>query len=247
MNEKLKSLLSHQDSFNCSTNIELSINDLLNVIKAIELDESMAQDEKSSLLLELNEIKDEIELKRLSKKKKPHNRYEHQMNLGIIEKDLGFSLPDCYAQFLEDYPDGSAANEWKLKSCEELLQPNRVNGSKRPFHCVLSEHTEMMQEFCGKGSATNLDLKFGAPSGTPISFWQINKCIAIGDFNGDYMYLDPMENMSVWIFFHDGCQVQRISGSFASWARSVGLELGSKQRSKGASSSDADNQPGLFD
>ena len=73
MNEKLKSLLSHQDSFNCSTNIELSINDLLNVIKAIELDESMAQDEKSSLLLELNEIKDEIELKRLSKKKKPHN------------------------------------------------------------------------------------------------------------------------------------------------------------------------------
>ena len=46
---------------------------------------------------------------------------------------------------------------------------------------------------------------------------RVFEAFVIGEDNGDYLYLDPSDNYSVWIFHHDGCDVKKVANSFDSW------------------------------
>lgn len=48
----------------------------------------------------------------------------------------------------------------------------------------------------------------------PIPFDRIAQGFVIGSEDGDYLYLDPEDNFSVWIYFHDCAGVLKVAESF---------------------------------
>ena len=41
--------------------------------------------------------------------------------------------------------------------------------------------------------------------------------MAIGDNNGDVVFLDPTDEYTVWIWYHEGADVERLADSFERW------------------------------
>jgi hypothetical protein len=50
--------------------------------------------------------------------------------------------------------------------------------------------------------------------GEPYSLDRLAAGLAIGDNNGDVVFLDPEDAYSVWIWHHDGSDVERLADSF---------------------------------
>ena len=130
-------------------------------------------------------------------------------------------LPETYKKFLDENPNGSeqAFNEykdedpdfegryWNLMGKNELLESWEMNGvgAAKNFEC-LRLYVQVQKEY-GQGESTKSNVG-------KISLTRVESGFVIGDENGDYLYLDPSENYSVWIYFHDGGDVFRVSDSF---------------------------------
>jgi hypothetical protein len=130
-------------------------------------------------------------------------------------------LPETYKKFLDENPNGSeqAFNEykdedpdfegryWNLMGKNELLESWEMNGvgAAKNFEC-LRLYVQVQKEY-GQGESTKSNVG-------KISLTRVESGFVIGDENGDYLYLDPSENYSVWIYFHDGGDVLRVADSF---------------------------------
>ena len=53
--------------------------------------------------------------------------------------------------------------------------------------------------------------------GEPYSLDRLAAGLAIGDNNGDVVFLEPTDEYSVWIWYHDGSDVERLADSFEQW------------------------------
>jgi hypothetical protein len=54
--------------------------------------------------------------------------------------------------------------------------------------------------------------------GKPYPLERLRQAIAIGEGDsGDVLFLDPLDNFSVWIFHHDGGDVRRVAADFRTW------------------------------
>ncbi len=53
--------------------------------------------------------------------------------------------------------------------------------------------------------------------GAPYSLDRLVAGLAIGENNGDVLFLDPENGYSVWIWHHDGSDVERLADSFDLW------------------------------
>lgn len=53
--------------------------------------------------------------------------------------------------------------------------------------------------------------------GEPYALEQLAAGLAIGDNNGDVIFLDPADAYSVWLFHHDGTDVERLADTFQEW------------------------------
>lgn len=130
-------------------------------------------------------------------------------------------LPETYKKFLDENPNGSeqAFNEykdedpdfegryWNLMGKNELLESWEMNGvgAAKNFEC-LRLYVQVQKEY-GQGESTKSNVG-------KISLTRVESGFVIGDENGDYLYLDPSDNYSVWIYFHDGGDVLRVADSF---------------------------------
>lgn len=138
------------------------------------------------------------------------------------DKDVfGQNLPESYVKFLTDNPNGTevAYNEysdedpdyegryWNIMGKSELLESWEMNGVGKAmnFEC-LKLYVQVQKEY-GQGEHTNSNVG-------KIPLDRVESGFVIGDENGDYLYLDPKDNYSVWIYYHDGGDVLRISDSF---------------------------------
>ncbi|MFO1064077.1 MAG: hypothetical protein U0892_09455 [Pirellulales bacterium] len=45
--------------------------------------------------------------------------------------------------------------------------------------------------------------------------------LAIGDNNGDVLFLDPGDSFSIWLWHCDGADVERLADSFDEWLESA--------------------------
>jgi len=53
--------------------------------------------------------------------------------------------------------------------------------------------------------------------GEPYSLDRLAAGLAMGDNNGDVVFLDPADDCSVWLWYHDGADVERLADSFEQW------------------------------
>jgi hypothetical protein len=124
-------------------------------------------------------------------------------------------LPAEYKTFLEAHT-GSKPYEygdvrgWRLATSDKLLQDVNIDGNKQPYVHQLRGYTATLEEVFD-GDATT-DAK-----GNDYAFSRLAEGIAIGENNGDVLFLDPSNKFSVWCFHHDGGDVERLTASFAKW------------------------------
>lgn len=134
------------------------------------------------------------------------------------------SLPEEYVKLVESLDDNGIyhfndskdespdfeGRPWYIKSIKNLSEEINVYGSgKKPFYNCLKLFLDLHLEFIGyhrvKSNCGELNKE------------RVYNGFVIGEENGDYLYLDIEDNFSVWIFYHDGCDVQRVAYSFYQW------------------------------
>lgn len=150
--------------------------------------------------------------------------------MGIFDKfkkdkgnggDPFIGLPVTYKKFLEENPSGSEQtfNEykdedpdfegryWSLMGKNKLLESWEMNGvgKAKNFEC-LRLYIQVQKEY-GQG-------EFTTSNAGKILLSRVESGFVIGDEDGDHLYLDPIDNYSVWIYYHDGGDVLRVADSF---------------------------------
>ena len=50
---------------------------------------------------------------------------------------------------------------------------------------------------------------------------RVKNGFVFGEDNGDYLYFDPEEDYSIWVYHHDGGDVERISHNFKYFLKKI--------------------------
>ena len=130
-------------------------------------------------------------------------------------------LPQTYLIFLSENPRGTerAFNEhpdenpdfegryWQFMPGKELLAHFEMHqvGTSRNFEC-LKLYVKNQREF-------SINDWTSSNQGN-IPFSRLENGFVFAEENGDYLYFDPADNYTVWIYYHDGGDVLRIADSF---------------------------------
>ncbi len=143
-----------------------------------------------------------------------------------IENKYGKDLPKEYLEFLADNPNGdevtfnefknedpdSEGRYWTLLGENELLESWEMKGVGRAanFEC-LKLYVAVQREH-GQGDWTTSNIG-------KIELQRVEAGFVFGEENGDYLYFDPSDGYSVWIYYHGGGDVLRIADSFSDFNR----------------------------
>ena len=137
---------------------------------------------------------------------------------------INYTLPEDYLKFLQANPDGSEVcfdeydepdedydgRNWVLMSIDELNESWEMKGvgMAENYNC-LNLYVKCYQEFSGSKVIESNE------GSLPVN--RVTNGFVIGSENGDYLYLDPQDRFSVWIYYHDGSDVLKVSNSFSQW------------------------------
>ena len=144
-------------------------------------------------------------------------------DISKIESDFGRILPTIYKQYIESiethklvaFKGASETRDWYLYGATELANEVEVFGAgKQPFYRCLGLFLKLYFEFIGKKKMID------SPSGY-IEPDRVHGGFVIGEDNGDYLYLDPEENFSVWVYYHDGSDIKRLSPDFKYFKKNI--------------------------
>jgi hypothetical protein len=123
-------------------------------------------------------------------------------------------LPAAYLAFLEQH-DGDSyylfndIDGWRFYTTEELAEVIRINRDKVLAIYQLTAFVSSIRKHIGDETEDQ--------DGEPYSLDRLAAGLAIGDNNGDVVFLDPTDEYSVWIWYHDGSDVERLADSFERW------------------------------
>lgn len=124
------------------------------------------------------------------------------------------SLPDDYIRFLGTH-DGTTSfnfdgrNSWWLFTKDDLVKEIRVDRRRTVTISQLRSFSESLKDL-GADSLEDQD-------GNPYALERLSDGLAIGSNNGDVMFLDPSDRFSVWVYYLDGSDVERLADSFSGW------------------------------
>ena len=123
-------------------------------------------------------------------------------------------LPAEYRSFLEEHTGDATyefdGQDWELATAEELEEETDIDGKDYPYFSQLQGYVAGMAHAFEGDETEDAD-------GSPYPFSRLQGGIAIGEGNGDILYLDPADAYAVWCFHHDGGDVERLADSFAEW------------------------------
>lgn len=135
----------------------------------------------------------------------------------ITKKYIG-NLPEDYLEFLKNNPEGNElpisegadfeVQHWSVWGEKELLESWEMFdvGTAMNFEC-LKLYVQVQREM---GGANWTESNVGN-----VKLERVESGFVIGSENGDYIYLDPADNYSVWIYYHDGGDVLKVAESFS--------------------------------
>lgn len=127
----------------------------------------------------------------------------------------GIVLPKEYEAFLKSQIAGEKyiykENPWRLATAERLLETVISEKRKCLYIRRLEGFAKILTEFFDGDSTVD-------NKGLPYAFSRLAGGLAIGDDDcGDILYLDTSDQYSVWVFHHDGGDVEKLGRSFKAW------------------------------
>ena len=123
-------------------------------------------------------------------------------------------LPADYEKFLKTH-DGETEyvfddiDGWRFFTMEELTEVIRIDRAKVMNIEQLKAYAKVVEEQIGEETEDQ--------DGEPYALDRLAAGLAIGDNNGDVLFLDPTDSYAVWLFHHDGADVERLANSFKEW------------------------------
>lgn len=153
------------------------------------------------------------------------------MSLLQIENSLSKELPIAYKEFLSSFEDfvyilhnenpnefpDAEGTPWFFWGESRLFEKVIIDGAKtRNAWEQLASYAEIDEEFRKRKSIpSNRGLR---------SFDHLKKSVAIAEDNGDILYIDTMENNSIWIYLHASGEVKFLAESFDEWLKKSKLD-----------------------
>jgi hypothetical protein len=146
------------------------------------------------------------------------------MSIRSIQAERGISLPQEYLKLLSslneadeycfnEYPEEDPEFEgrcWSFLNEDELIEEIDMRGvGKSAAHKQLELYIKCFSEFSDSQFLTSLDGQ--------IPIQRVLNGFVIAEDNGDLLYLDPLDDFSVWIFHHDGSDVMKVAYSIGDW------------------------------
>jgi len=135
----------------------------------------------------------------------------------LPEKQLqkaGIKLPADYRKFLLRHRGDrlkAGRTVWDLTPAAGLFEKTDIDGRNYPAIGVLKGYAAALKDACEDGQTCDA-------KGKPYPLARLAAGLAIGmSDDGDVLYLDPAAKHSVWIFHHDGGDVEQAAPSFAAW------------------------------
>ncbi len=136
-----------------------------------------------------------------------------------LEQAYEKPLPKSYLDYLSledtlelivdehDNVDKYENRPWNLMSQSVLIETMEMRdvGSAKNFEC-LKLYVKLFIEFSNSDS---IDSNVG-----DIQKSRIENSFVFAEENGDYLYFDPEDGYSIWIYYHDGGDVKKVSNSF---------------------------------
>ena len=147
------------------------------------------------------------------------------MILDEIEEAVGKRLPQVYKDLVLtiddfEYIDGISSIKSKSKipwffwGVERLEEDVAIEGAlNRKAWNVLASFVEIDKKFHKRLSAPS--------SNAAIALDHLNKAVTIAEENGDYLYFDSLSDFSLWMYFHDSGETQKVAETFDEWLRSA--------------------------
>ncbi len=131
-------------------------------------------------------------------------------------------LPSEYQRFLESHSGNQPyiyndIDGWWLATSDRLLEVVNIDGKKCPYIHQLRGFTATLEEVFASDGTTDAE-------GSEYPFKRLAAGLAIGENNGDVLFLDPSDKHSVWRFHHDGGDVEVLAASFAKWLSEATLD-----------------------
>jgi hypothetical protein len=100
-----------------------------------------------------------------------------------------------------------------LTPANDLFEPANVDGRGFPSIRQLAGFGATLKEFMDNQETVD-------QRGKPYPLGRLAGGWALGTSDsGDVLYLDPADQLSVWVFHHDGGDVEKVAQSFRSWRR----------------------------
>lgn len=140
-------------------------------------------------------------------------------------------LPQAYKAFLQEHPNGKEiafntykrenpnfeGRYWHLFGKKELLESWEMSGvgEASNYEC-LKLYVLVQREFSHEDSTLS---NVGS-----IAFSRVAQGFVIGEENGDYIYIDGEDQHSIWIYYHDGGDVEKIAHSFSDFINNKSFE-----------------------
>ncbi|MDP6543066.1 MAG: SMI1/KNR4 family protein [Phycisphaerae bacterium] len=131
-------------------------------------------------------------------------------------------LPAEYTTFLESHSGTQPyvydnVDGWWLATSDKLLESVNIDGKKHPYVHQLRGYVATLRDVFQSEATTDAD-------GKDYAFERLAAGLAIGDNNGDTLFLDPSNKFAVWCFYHDGGYVEKLAASFAKWLSKAKLD-----------------------
>jgi hypothetical protein len=145
-------------------------------------------------------------------------------SLNEIENVVGKPFPEDYREFLEGHPQAASTEEMRGgdgvtfylyrergKSAHHSLFGRReIDDHVAESWRILSAYVEGMRE----DDMEDVHIVGTRRRAAGKSLDWLASRIAIGDGNGDVVFFDQ-DDWSIWVFYHDGCEVERLADSFS--------------------------------
>jgi SMI1/KNR4 family protein SUKH-1 len=149
---------------------------------------------------------------------------DHETILADIESRVDVRLPDVYRAFvLSDDAGGYylfAGRRWFLAPLLEmddvshdekpsLLSTMTVSAKTAPFNGVLELHAQALSELIGDYTNDS--------SGNSYEVKRLSDGFAVGEAEGDILYLDRFDQFSVWCYYQNSGDVELLAKTFETW------------------------------
>jgi len=156
----------------------------------------------------------------------------HATILADIESRAGVRLPGAYRELvLSDDAAGHylfAGRRWFLAPLPEtddvsgnetpsLLTMMTVSGKTAPFIGVLELHARALSALVGDYTTDS--------NGNSYEVKRLSNGIAIGEAEGDILYLDRFDQFSVWCYYQNSGDVELLAKTFDAWLEKAAPDL----------------------